>query len=138
MKAQTPLKKTFLKKIQLSTFKLMMIIFWEMKWPMKSIKPYFQLGPLPEIFTIADLWNPASKVYSCTEPQFRLCRMKLCSNVKHCPMVLHYMKPQRQVRWYQDLTLKIRKFLQAILEKNFGQKRKTDKLTNRWRVVQRT
>ena len=40
----------------------MMTIFWEMKWPMKSIKPYFQLGLLPEIFTIADLWNPASRV----------------------------------------------------------------------------
>ena len=37
-------------------------------WPKKGIEPYFQLKPLSEIFTIANLWNVPSMVWICAEP----------------------------------------------------------------------
>ena len=37
------------------------------------------LGPLSEIFTIANLRHVASRVWACAELEFRLSRMKLCS-----------------------------------------------------------
>ena len=43
----------------------------------------FQLGPLPKILTIANLWHTESRVWSCAEPEFRLSWIKLCSNDSH-------------------------------------------------------
>ena len=44
---------------------------------------YFQLGPLPEILTISNLQHVESRIWTCAEPEFRLCRMKLCSSDNH-------------------------------------------------------
>ena len=45
-------------------------------WPTNGTWPYFQLGPLLEIFTIANLGHSAIRIWSCTEPKFRLCWIK--------------------------------------------------------------
>ena len=52
-------------------------------WPTKGVSPYFQPGPLSEILTIANLQHAASRVWTCTEPEFRLSWMKLCSSDNH-------------------------------------------------------
>ena len=52
-------------------------------WPTKGVKPYFQPGPLSEILTIANLRHAASRTWTCAEPEFRLCWMKLCSSDNH-------------------------------------------------------
>ena len=43
----------------------------------KAFTPYSQPEPLSEILTIANLRHAASRVWTCAEPQFRLCWMKL-------------------------------------------------------------
>ena len=52
-------------------------------WPTKSIQPYFQPGPLSEIFTITILRHAGSRIWTSAEPAFRLCWMKLCSSDNH-------------------------------------------------------
>ena len=52
-------------------------------WPTKGIWPHFQPGPLSEILTIANLWHVASKIWTYTESEFRLCWMKLSSSDDH-------------------------------------------------------
>ena len=52
-------------------------------WLMKGIKPCFQPGPPSEILTIANLQDTASRIWACTEPEFRLCWMKLYSSDNH-------------------------------------------------------
>ena len=47
-------------------------------WPTKGVKPYFQPGPLSEMLTIADLRHATSRIWTCAEPEFRFCWMKLC------------------------------------------------------------
>ena len=50
-------------------------------WPMKGIWPYFQPGPLSEILTIANLRHATSRIWTCAEPEFRLCWVQVvCSN----------------------------------------------------------
>ena len=44
---------------------------------------YFQSGPLSKILTIANLRQAASRIWTCAEPEFRLCWMKLCSSDNH-------------------------------------------------------
>ena len=46
-------------------------------WPMKRVKPYFQPRLLSEVLTIAN-FHIASRIWTCAEPEFRLCWMKLC------------------------------------------------------------
>ena len=46
--------------------------------------PYFQLRPLPEIFTIANLEHALSKIRTCAWAEFRLYLMTLCSSGNHC------------------------------------------------------
>ena len=50
---------------------------------MKDVLPYFQLGPLPEILSIANLRCATSRIWTCAEPDFRLSWMKLCSSNNH-------------------------------------------------------
>ena len=52
-------------------------------WPTKGVKPYFQPRPLSEILTIANHQHAASSTWTCAEPEFRLCWMKLCSSDNH-------------------------------------------------------
>ena len=52
-------------------------------WPTKGVKPYFQPGPLSEILTIANLWQAASRTWTCAEPEFRLYWIKLYSSDNH-------------------------------------------------------
>ena len=47
--------------------------FHEMADLRLTFTPYFQLGPLSEILTIANLRDVASGIQTCTEPEFRLC-----------------------------------------------------------------
>ena len=58
-------------------------------WPTKGVKPYFQPGPLSEILTIANLRHAASRIWTCAEPEFRLCWMKLCSSDNHYTTAPH-------------------------------------------------
>ena len=52
-------------------------------WLTKSVWLYFQSGPLLDILTIANLWHAANRIWTCTEPEFSLCWMKLCSSDSH-------------------------------------------------------
>ena len=52
-------------------------------WPTKLFNHINQPGPLSEILTIANLWYAASRIWTCAEPDFRLCRMNLCSSDNH-------------------------------------------------------
>ena len=52
------------------------IVLWY-GWPTKVVSPYFQPGPLSKILTIANLRHAASRIWTCAEPEFRLCWMKL-------------------------------------------------------------
>ena len=52
-------------------------------WQMKGLYPYFQPGPLSEILTISNLQHATSRIWTCAEPEFRLCWMKLCSSDNH-------------------------------------------------------
>ena len=49
----------------------------------RKAEPYFQLGPLSEILTIANLRHAASRIWACAEPEFRFSWMKLCSSDNH-------------------------------------------------------
>ena len=53
-------------------------------------KPYFELWPLSEIFIITNLWQAVSLIWACTEPEFRLCWIKLCANDK-CKFVGNFV-----------------------------------------------
>ena len=64
---------------------MMMNCFCGMADPRKA-EPYFQLRPLPEILTIANLWLATSRIRTCIEPVFRLWWMKLCSSDNHYTM----------------------------------------------------
>ena len=52
----------------------------------RKAEPYFQSGPLSEILTIANPRHAASRIWTCTEPVFRLWWMKLCSSDNHYTM----------------------------------------------------
>ena len=52
-------------------------------WPTKGIQPYFQPGPMPEILTVANFLQVASRIWTCAEPKFRLCWMKPCNSDNH-------------------------------------------------------
>ena len=52
-------------------------------WTTKDDKPYSPSGSLSEVLTIGNLWYAASRIYTCTEPESRLCVMKLCSSNNH-------------------------------------------------------
>ena len=66
---------------------MMMNCFCGMVDRRKVFMPYFQPGPLSEILTIANLWHAISRVWTCTESEFRFCWMKLCSSDNHYTMV---------------------------------------------------
>ena len=58
-------------------------------WPTKGILPYFQPGPLSEIFTVANLQHASSRLWTCAEPglvEWRLSWMKLYSSDNHHTM----------------------------------------------------
>ena len=58
--------------------------WWWWWWWIVFVIWLFQPGPLSELFTIANLQHTASRISTCTEPEFRLCCMKLCSSDNHC------------------------------------------------------
>ena len=60
-------------------------------WPTKDVQPFFQLGPLSEILTIANLQHAASRIWTCAESEFRLWWMKLCSSDNHYLLFNHYL-----------------------------------------------
>ena len=43
----------------------------------------FPAGAIVRIVTITNLWHAASRIWTCSEPEFRLCWMKLCSSDNH-------------------------------------------------------
>ena len=53
-------------------------------WPTSSVQPYFQPGPLSEILATANLRHAASRVWTCTEPEFRFIWMKFYSSDNTC------------------------------------------------------
>ena len=66
---------------------MMMNCFCEMVDRRKAFTTYFQLGPLSEILTIANLRHAASRVWTCTEIEFRLCWTKMRSSDNHSTTV---------------------------------------------------
>ena len=57
--------------------------FLQNGWPTKVVEPHFQLGPLSEIFVIANFQHKARRMWTCAEPEFKLCWIKLYSNDNH-------------------------------------------------------
>lgn len=49
-------------------------------WNEKTFSRYFQPRPLSEVPTIRNLRHAAGRTRTWTEPEFRFCRMKLCSS----------------------------------------------------------
>ena len=43
-------------------------LFLQNGWWTLGVYPYFQPGPLAETLTIADLWDPVRRVWTCAEP----------------------------------------------------------------------
>ena len=60
---------------------LMMMNFILVIW--LTNKRHLALFPASTILTIANLWHTASRIWTCAEPKFRLCRMKLRSSDNH-------------------------------------------------------
>ena len=65
--------------------------FWGMVDRQIAFTPYFQLVPLPEVLTIANLRHAASKIWTCAESDFRLCWMKLCYS--------DFLKSLKEISW---------------------------------------
>ena len=71
-------------------------------WPTKGVSPYFQPGPLSEILTISSLWHTVSRILTFSEPVFRLCWIKLCSNDNHyttAPQIHSWDRVNFRVSW---------------------------------------
>lgn len=49
-------------------------------WLTKGIMHYFQSWPLSEIQTIVNIWYTVSRIQIFAEPEFRLCKITLCSS----------------------------------------------------------
>ena len=88
-------------------------------WPTKDILSYFQLGPLPEILTIVNLWRVTSRIWNYAEPDFRISWMKLCSSNNH-----YTTAPQKATKCAQiDSKQQVRMNLRMKLIKiNLGMK----------------
>ena len=78
------------------------IILWH-GWPTKGVYPYFQPGPLPGILTLVNLRHAASRVWACTEPEFRLSWIKLCSRDNHYTKVPHFYT--NSLDWKKNIVL---------------------------------
>ena len=86
-------------------------------WPTKGVQPYFQLGLLSEILTIANLRHAASRIWTCAEPELRLSWMKLCRSDNH------YTTARQQAKFakfnfheiFENFFAKIYSFISVIL-----------------------
>ena len=56
----------------------------------KCVLLCFQPISLSEVLVIANIRHATSKVWTCTEPKYRLCLMKLCNNDNHHTTTLLY------------------------------------------------
>ena len=84
--------------------------------PTKGVYPYFQSGPLSEIFIISNLRYILSRIWTCAEPEFRLCWMELCSSGNHyntAPPELHASVSSKRFSlfWSNDLSKKFMIYL---------------------------
>ena len=55
----------------------------------KGVYPYFQPQPLSEILTNGYPWHVTSRIWTCSEPEFRICLMNLCS-IENYPCALFF------------------------------------------------
>ena len=71
---------------------LAMFFWWwiVLFWPTKGVQPYFLLGPWSKILTITNLQHAASRIWTCTEPEFRLHWMRLCSGDNYFTLILSH------------------------------------------------
>ena len=77
------LVSTDFKKPGFHVFMMMMMnCFCKMVNRRKAFTPCFQLGPLSEILTIANLRHTARRVWTCAKSELRLCWRKLCNSDK--------------------------------------------------------
>ena len=53
-------------------------------WPMKGVKPYFQLTPFSKVLIIVNRCHAASRIQTCRESEIRLCWRNLCSSYNQC------------------------------------------------------
>ena len=58
------------------------IFLWN-SWPTRGTKHYFQPGLLSGILIIRNFWHVASRTWTFTKREFRLCWMTLCSTSNH-------------------------------------------------------
>ena len=71
----------------------------------QNVQRYFHPKPLSEIFTIVNLENATSRAWTCVKPEFKLSRMKLCSNSNPYTRI-----PQNWLCWLYHLTFKLFSF----------------------------
>ena len=67
---------------------------------MKSIKSYFQLGPLSEILMIANLHRTTSKTWTCAKSELRHCWIKLSSNAITTPFLWEPIPVETKASWH--------------------------------------
>ena len=88
------------------------IVLWY-GWPTKVVSPYFQPGPLSKILTIANLRHATSRIWTCAEPEFRLCWMKSGAHPNNIWAQAITMRPVTV-----KSTLLLFLLIQKVLEKN--------------------
>ena len=68
-------------------------LFLRNGWQMKGVKPYFQPEQLSNVLTTINLPQAPIKIWTCAEPEFRLCWVKLRSSNNH------YITVQQILDW---------------------------------------
>ena len=104
-----------------------------------------------EILTIANLWHAVSSIWTCTEPKFRLCWMKLCSS-DNCYTIYSFYYKRYLIITLLFINLPLQRFkqkchmrkfyytrswvlLQKLLHKLFYSWRNNDCITSRVPIV---
>ena len=60
-------------------------LFLQNGWTMKAVKPYLSRSHCQNI---ANIWRAATRIWTCEEPEFWACWMKVCSSDSHYIMVM--------------------------------------------------
>ena len=81
---------------------LLMNWFCQMVDQQKVFMPYFQLGPLSQIFTIVNFWHATNWVWTYTESEFRHYWMKLYSIDDHHTREKHLILHQKNIRFLTE------------------------------------
>ena len=95
----------------LNSMKIMMMTCFCGMVDRRKVLPYFQPRPVSKIPTIANLWHPVSRVWTCAEPGLRPWWMRLCSSDNQYTTVQLYIWNVKTPRQCKSLKNTILSFL---------------------------